>query len=292
MASNAVNAASEVPEEQAEGPVKAVYEDIKATMRVPIVNLVFRVLATEPDFLKIAWRQLHPNAQTVYFEETAADIRRYAVEAVSRLGEKRTPVYGEEVGQVVRLFHYVNPKLLLTVAALRASVNGQLPKVAELSSYQKRQVAPGVPDGMVVPHMVDPAGADSRIQNLFADINASTGATLVNSDYRALAQWPDFLEPAWHAWKPVLGTPDFIRLQRDLRRIADDAAAMLPFRMEINPHSLRLCGLSEPQLDFVRATLDEFYRILPGLVGNTAFLAIGIDGKAIASESPFPATLA
>src|SRR5205085_1790875 len=108
---------TEVLEEHAEGNVKGIYEEIKKTFRVPLVNLVFRVLAGYPDYLQVAWRQLQPNVQTVFFERRADEVRRYAVEAMSSLGTAPQPVEREQIAPVLHVFHYVNPKLLLAVGA-------------------------------------------------------------------------------------------------------------------------------------------------------------------------------
>jgi len=289
MTETAEHSASEILEEFAEGNLKGIYSDIKATFRVPIVSLVFRVLATEPDFLGIAWRQLHTNLQTVYCEEQADLIRSFAVQAISAMGSGPGSS-GSDTDAVLRIFHYVNPKLLLAVGALRVASSGQYPKLAELAAMQKRQIRSGVPSSMPATiAMVDPASAEPAMSALFHDIQSTLTLPAVNSDYRALACWPEYLQSAWQSLKPLVATPEYRRAQRDLRRMVDEAILALPFRMDINPHTLRHCGLSERQLDWTRSTLDAYYALLPGLVLNIAYLTAGSIGADAASRSPFPA---
>src|SRR5689334_18481013 len=99
-------ATSEVPEAEAEGKIKAIYDDIKDTLRVPTVSPVFRVLATEPDYLQLAWSALKPNVQTAFFEARADDLRRMAVDAASAWGGP--PAAGDAPGaaDAIRVFHY------------------------------------------------------------------------------------------------------------------------------------------------------------------------------------------
>jgi hypothetical protein len=123
--------ATEVLEDNATPEVKRVYDDIKTALRVPLVDLVFRDLARYPDFLTVAWRQLHPNVQSIYFERQADRVRARAVDAVATWSSAPAAP-DDELRATLEVFHYVNPKLLIAVAALRAAVGGKYPKLVEL----------------------------------------------------------------------------------------------------------------------------------------------------------------
>src|SRR5947209_7133371 len=131
MAVSTGHAAAQILEDQAEGRVKSIFEDIKSAYRVPFVALLYTVLATEPDVLDLAWRQLHPNVQTVHFERQAADIRRVAAAGVATAGIA-VPPPEQDAARVVAAIHYAGPKFLLSAAALRAAVRGQVPKLENL----------------------------------------------------------------------------------------------------------------------------------------------------------------
>lgn len=291
MNSSTAHAASEVLEEHVEGDLKGIFGDIKKTFRVPLVNLVFGALATQPDYLRVAWRQLHTNVQTIYFERRADEIRRFAVASMSEIGELRTPVTDQGIAQVLGVFHYVNPKLLLAVSALRSSMLGQVPRVAILPGSEKRQIASGVAPGMPTIEPVDPDARNERLDRIFADIKSSSPAGVVNSDYRALAKWPDFLEGAWAAVKPRMETPEYRRAIRQCRWMADEAVLGFPFRMDATPHTLRHAGLSEQQIDTVRTMLDQFYIALSESVANVAVFTTGIEGRRGALENRYPVEL-
>ena len=55
-----------IPDEEATGLVRAVYDDIKATKGIDFVPAFWRALATNPDHLEIVWSRLkavmHPEA--------------------------------------------------------------------------------------------------------------------------------------------------------------------------------------------------------------------------------------
>lgn len=284
---SAAHAASEVLEEDATGNIKGVYNDIRSALRSPFVPDVFLALATEPDYLQIAWRQLHTNAQTVYFERCADELRARAVKAAAGLIPTPTAPPTEATG-VLQTFHYVVPKVLLAVTALRVATTGQRPKLVDLPAEDKRRVASGVPEGMSAPSVVALDHVEPRVAAVFEDIRATLGVRSVDSEFRAIATWPEYFELAWRNFKAIQEHADYRRLRRDLIRMADEAVLAFPFRLDLSPHTLRHCGLTESSLDAIRSTLDRFQLLLPLLALGTASLASGALGVETASASPFP----
>ncbi|HEX6507952.1 MAG TPA: hypothetical protein VF221_09995, partial [Chloroflexota bacterium] len=240
------------------------------------------------DYLGLAWRQLQVNARTRYFEDQSDELRRYAVAAMSEIGEVRTPLTDDRIVDVLRVFHYGNPKVLLAVAALRSATLGQVPRLTILSADEMRQIQPDVPIDMEAPSLVDPKADDERVRRIFDDIAKTLGLSVISCDYRSLAGWPEYLDGVWQAMKLRIHTPQYRRAVRELRRMADGSVLDLPFRMDITPHILRNGGLTEAQIDMVRAALDLFYRVVPDLVMNMAIAMTGVEGRTAAMESPFP----
>jgi hypothetical protein len=283
-----VQEAQEVSEAEAQGKIKDTYDDIKATLRVPYVSSVFRALAVYPDYLIMGWRALKPNAHTLFFERYADEIRSRAAEAVSTWESTLWPPREGETKRIIRVLHYAVPKQFLATEALRSATNGQQPMLAQLPPAVKRQIAPGIPQDAEEFGLPDPTQLDERARPVLDDMARTLGLPFADGDYRILARWPDYLLSAWQVWRPNIGKPAYRQLERDLRRLAGEALSTLPFRMEIYPHALRLAGLSEQQLDAVRATLNSYSRALPGLVAYSAFLRIAADGKESGGDSPFP----
>lgn len=280
--------ASEVSEADAQGKIRDIYADVKSTLRVPAASAIFRILATCPDYLQMAWRALKPNAQTVFFETCADDLRRQAVEFASGISQASAPSDRAGVQPIVNIAHYTEPKVFLAVALLRSATSGQQPGLALLHEEDKRQITPGIPPEMSNVLSPNPPAPDERVQRILDDVKNTLGLTELDAEYAALARWPDYLESSWHTLKPALERPEYTHFQSELGRTAEQVVIALPFRMEIYPHALRHAGLSELQIDSVRATLDGFYRAFPGLMAYAAFLALTLFGRQRALESPFP----
>lgn len=281
-------ALAEVPEAQAEGKIKSIYDDVKATLRVPFVPSVTRSLAVYPDYLIPAWTVLKPNAQIQFFEQQSDRIRRLAVSEATGLGRPPAPP-GDESVATVRTLNYALPRIFLATAALRSATNGEQPRMQTLSLDQKRQMKPGVPAGASVGATWDEA-TEERLQTTVQDIIESHGLVQLTPEFRSLGAQPEYLEMAWAAFKPGIAESQYRRTQWALRQAAEEAVTSFPFRMDINPHALRHAGLSESDLDGVRQILAQFYGQTLAETATVAFLAAGALG-ANAAENPFPAAV-
>jgi hypothetical protein len=285
-----VETLQEIPEAQAEGKVKEIYEDVKRTLRVPAVGSIFRVLALQPDYLQMAWRAVKPNVQTVFFEERSDELRRLAVDAAYAVKNRPLPADPNSVRPVVSVPHYALAKLFLVTSSLRVASTGQQPQLLKLPEAEKRQIAPGVPEAATV--LAGQQTDDAEAANpVFDDIMTTLRLPSLGSAFRALGRWPDFLGSGWEAWKSSMQAEECRRYRQILYRTSEDAINSLPFRMEIYPHALRHAGLSEADIDAVRRALDSYHRALPDLMGMVSVLALATSGREWASSNPFPAKL-
>ncbi len=279
---------AEVPESEAAGKIKGVYDDIKSTLRTPVVGSLFRALAVYPDYLQVAWIGLKPNVQTVFFETRTDQLRAFAVQSLPLTSAPPAP---EAALQSLDVFRYLNPKLLLVAATLKSASSGQQPRLTELTRDEKRQVAPGIPRDAQAVVSGDDSAASAEPSGLLDQMRSELGLPLVPDEYRALAQWPDYLSGAWAAVQRLMAAPEYSRFERQLRRSCEETILALPYRIDISPHVLRQSGLSEADLDGVQRVLNTYYRALPGLLAGGALLAVGAHGQEAAQRSPFPATI-
>ena len=61
----------------------------------------------------------------------------------------------------------------------------------------------GAPRDMLDLEMEDEDCDDPHIETIFVDIKDTLSLPSVNSDYRTLALWPDYLSLAWQRLKPL-----------------------------------------------------------------------------------------
>ena len=255
----------EVRESEAEGKVKAVFEDVKTTLGSPTVGLLFRRLAVYPWYLQLAWRNLKPNVTIHYFNVSADSIRRAAADAVeTRVGPLAGPAPGAAFQNAVQLFRELDPKLLMVTGLLRAGTNGQVPTMNMITAAEKR----------IVPsrrfafdsELIEVSGETGATgQALIDEIYIDSGISPGQLDLSVLAASTDTLSNVWQAVKPAVTGPEAERAALHLRAMAANATEAMPFRMEISATASRQSGLSEDQIDSVTQIVADAWSSLARL---------------------------
>ena len=200
-----------VAEHEAVGEIERVYHEIKKVLRVTGVNLNFRTWAGYQAFLPAMWDAVRRNAETRNFEDAADRVRAEAARAAETLGRLAAidaVQLGESQTYQVRaaldLYHYINPKLLVLTSAVRLALEDGAVERSATAQTKTELIDLGAPGKMYSMEMEDENPSDERIANVFTDIKESLSLSSVNSDYRTLALWPDYLKAAWDRLKPVV----------------------------------------------------------------------------------------
>lgn len=280
-----------IAEHEAKDETERVYHEIRQTLRVTGVNLNFRSWARFEHFFPAMWDAVRDAAGTRAFEEAADRIRAEAARAVPEMGAVRareSAGLGEsqayQAGAALRLYHYVNPKLLVLTSAVRLALRGE--EVGRPRSSSPALVLPGAPAGMYPMEMVDEDTDDEVVAGVFADIRDTLDLPAVNSDYRTLALWPDYLRSAWSALKPVVQGDAHRRAADALRERSRELARDLPVHIRLAPDEVRRRG-DDPEE--VLSMTERFETLLPGLILNVALLAAEWEEPDALARSPFPA---
>lgn len=267
----------EVMPDQADERIRPVYEDIQRTLRVPFVNLIFRTLANDPDYLVPAWEQLAPVLRTRAFERAADELRAAALlEPVPETGGVEWETTGplEKIRAFNDTIHYVLPKLLLIATAWDEGEFGG-------GEGDRSEVPLGVAEGTDKAKMVSSEDASERVHDLFQREKERHGHPLVSSYYRILANWPDFLEAAWTRIEPVVGSDGYRERVDALVQLAAELVQSLPLAGEI-----RDAGRTEQVSDLLGAFRREF---IPLMMIDVVLIKAMVDGVEAARRSRFSA---
>ncbi|ADB61077.1 hypothetical protein Htur_2197 [Haloterrigena turkmenica DSM 5511] len=278
-------------EQDAAGWRRGLYEDVKRTFRAPIVNWFFRTLtANEPAFTRYLWTQCKPLFQTRAFgrytvayrdavlsalEDASADVPRYRCADL----DLRPPEWRELRGQVAT-FDIVAPRLAFTFAVCDRAMNDELPEpeptgepwTAPLPEWldRDRGLSVTMVDGDAVP-----ADLESTVE-VIRDFHGLEGG--LPSIYRCLAQWPNYLEPAWSDLA-VLESDAFERGRDDADAVVNDHLESLPYAPRLSPAALSERGFDDATIDDLRKFVRQFNRgaietVLPALVVYAATLDV------------------
>lgn len=282
----------QIEEHEAEGAIERVYHEIRQTLRVSGVNLIFRTLARYDKFLPAMWETLRPNAGTRVFEDAADAVRARAVteaEALDRLNVPANVRLGEsqtyQIKAALDLYHYINPKLLVLVSGMRFALTGGFTREEIEGAKFLEQIERGIPSRMYPMEMAADEPKDQRLSDLFDDMKETCSLPSINSDYRTLALWPDYLAEAWRRLKPLVRRQDYLGAAEKVRMLARDGARELPYPILSRE---RLSELGE-DIDEIGGVIEKFEDILAPLIINIALFELDFHNRERLIGSPFPA---
>ena len=186
-----------IREADATGEVAALYDDIRSTLGVPVVNLIWRHLAMFPGGLDWAWLALKPLYASGAINSEAAALRdRLEVPtlpgltgpALSAVG--LTPDDIKQIDMILASYEQSNAMNIIALGALAAYLNGTGAPQASVSDVPSS--APPVEGTMPPLLTLDEMPPDVRA--LVEALNMVGGrAEILASMYRHLANWPPYL---------------------------------------------------------------------------------------------------
>lgn len=283
-----------VPEYEAEGEIERVYHEVRQSLRVSGVNLIFRTWAGYEKFLPAAWDALRPNVETTAFDQAGDAVRAEAVHQAESLTSPGSPAaegWGESRAHQIRaalaLYHYINPKLLVLVCAVRQALQGE--PLAGAGGVLAEPAPRGEPAQLYPMEMEEQKPEDKAVRRLYKDIQKTLSLPAINSDYRTLALWPDYLSAAWQRLKPVCQSPAYTQASTQLREQAQALARQLPHPIALSLGRVKDLG---EDADRVLETTRTFEHLLPGLILNIAILQRDWAPGAGAPPQPAPSASA
>jgi hypothetical protein len=281
---------------------RALYDDVRAALRSPIVPHVVRRLASGwPALFARLWPDLKANLLSRAFESHADLLRQAAAREAAEAGALRAGAYRDalrdralstsvvdDIVHAVDVALYLDAKVLVLAAILDRALDpaASAEPGEEPSDEGRDTIPPGVPPEAADVPVLGDTEAPGRILRLWNDAVATVGLPAVSDDLRVLARWPDFLEIAWHAAKPHLSRPGVA----DLGTLADEAARRLPVPIASGPETAAEAGLEPEAIVEVRGFVRQVRQALPPLLFTMALARHGLDetGAAASGASPFP----
>jgi hypothetical protein len=280
----------EISEREAQGHLKRIYQDIKAVLKVPVVNFLFRTMAFYDKFLAVGWHQVRANMLTLRMEEAAESLRHPKVSA-SHPKVNWSEIYDaitlEKIRRIVFAFNYVNPKLLLIVSAWAESLGG---RIISGSGPAREYMTPGIYPGLPPVELVSTDQAPVNIKYILMDIIEKHHVLDAASDFRALAKYPEFLSITWNSLRPFVGTDEYAALAADLKRRSIELAHQMPFPVTITRRMLEQM-YSPAEIAGIMGIVSMFQDFIPALIIDGEFfrksLAGGLPKEVESSVSSF-----
>jgi len=275
----------EVMPDEAGEEARAVYEETRTHLRVPLVNFLFRSLANYPPYLSFAWNKIAPHLLAASFEEAADALRSQAL-------MEPTPASMDwaSLGDLsqIRAFtdtiHYVLPKLLLVSSAFDEGLGGETG--TNEGPREAAGIQPGVAEGTTSLQMVGLDEATEETEEVFEGIRERHGHPDVASYYRGVARWPEFLKVVWERISPLVNTTPYEERKHELLEAARSSVLELPLpsRREVVERGI----IGEEQIEELRAILAVFrFRLNSDMLLDVSLIKALLDGPEAARSSRF-----
>lgn len=274
---------SEATDERA----REAFRDIKNALRVPLVTLIFQAWAAQPRFLDITWRRLRPNVLTADFAASAARIEALVREGTAAwpVGDHAAQLRGRAISEaevarmreIVDLFAQVNPKLIVLACAVDGALAG-LPIGGVGTKGPHREDERERPREFrgVRFSLVEERDAPPRVRAIYEDMRATLKLPFIETEYKAMASYPDWLEVWWRDCKPRVLEPRYQVLARELGLAGVDASKSLPLGLFLSDDLLAAHEIDEAKRMELRRITATFVRLLPGLLINVEIARRGL----------------
>lgn len=197
MTSTAADPVPSIREADATGEIGALYEDIRATLGVPVVNLIWRHLAIFPGGLAWAWESLKPLYASGAIAAEAAALRDgIEVPTLPGLTSSVLAAAGLGAADIARIrmilasYERSNAMNIVALGALLARLEGT-------TAQKEATAAGGQTDESVegtMPPLLTLDEMSPEVRTLVEAMNGVGGRTkILASMYRHLANWPPYL---------------------------------------------------------------------------------------------------
>ena len=253
---------------------------LAAALRSPLVPSLARTLE-DTGYLALAWPQLAPSVDTAGFLGSALYMADMALDAVEEAYEPLLSPAAllaegalddaelQRLRTVLDVFHWLQPQLLLLVAAMSEaweaeSVGGQgRPSPRDTSERELAHLATDLP-------------LEAPTAPLLTTIAETLQIAEAPELYRAVAIWPRYLETAWEELQHLVAYPLFRQRGRALYYYARSSSRFLAQPLRAGVEELRAHGLTEAQLTATRATLDAALPTLATMMMHGVAMRVGL----------------
>ena len=197
MANASGDPVATITEAEATGQMADLYADIRATLGVPVVNLIWRHLAVFPGALPWAWQSLKPLYASGAVTAQAAALRSgLAVPALAGLSGPALGAAGlgqadlVQITMILRSYERSNAMNIIALGALLARLEGQPPTNGQAAPPVRNET----PIDGEMPTLLTLDAMPPDVRSLVEELNRiGRRDQILASMYRHLANWPAYL---------------------------------------------------------------------------------------------------
>jgi hypothetical protein len=247
-----------ISEDAATDEIAVLYADIRQTLGVPLVNLIWRNLATVPGALAWAWQSVKPLYESRWIQSEAVDLiasqrlpdaPAWPLAVLRAVGVDQ--LAERSVRDVLDSYDRSNPLNLIALNVLLAILRNDPVSVAARPTVDRQRTRIDISLPTLV-NLDEIAGDVAALVRAVNRLGAGERDHILVSMPRHLAHWPGFLALYWTAIAPLDANGDLHRCIDSVLADARARGAMLAARAD------RSLLLPQASLASVESTLEDF----------------------------------
>ena len=254
---------------------------ITAGLRTSFVPSVVHQLADIEGFLDAVWPQLAPSVDTAGFLGSAlymADMALGAVEEVydeptlsreSLLAGGLSEADLDRVIAVLDVFHWLQPQLLLLLAALAEAHDA--PSVGGEGRPEPRE-----PSEREQAHIDTPVDLASPQAGLLPEVPVELQLDAPPDLYRAIAVWPGYFDAVWDELQHLVAYPLFRQRGRALYFYARSSSRFLAVPLQADDAALGEAGMRPDDIARARVVVDRELSAVSTMMMHCTAMRVGL----------------
>lgn len=266
----------ELRENEAPPDVSAIYADMRQVMRLPLVNLIWRHLATLPGVLPWAWRVVREPLDHGYGERIVQRLASTRIAPHIVPFDNRTlsaagigPEERLRIGTLLAVYHRGNSLNLAALSAVLLEAEGvETPPDNTAADAMPSGPVPAIPP---LPRLGDlDLDTAQAVQKLAALHDLQNG--VVPSLYLHLATWPGLLAPLRATLDPLFPS-GWVAATRDAAVVSGKAEAL-----RLLAHAPKHEPPPAPSLPAIRSVITAFRgKIIPEMIAVGAAIEMALN---------------
>ena len=270
-----------VTEAEAPASTRAIFDEVRHSLGLPKVPLLYQAYGAYPEFLEIHWQVFRPAVQSRQFFSLGA---RLAAESYTRahnyfdIGNLASRellsdgTAGLSLAQVLDYYQYLDPLLLLIVATQAQAFEGPVgsaqitPQPAQHANFP------------VSPYLLSDEEATAAVHRIWDGRRRLLDLALISDENRAMACWAGFYQAYWRALRELMRSPLYTDCQYRLSESAFGLARELPVKLETGTQQLLEAGLSDEEMASLASINEAFGQALSGLILDITFARVACEG--------------
>jgi hypothetical protein len=223
-----------VSDDDAAPRVRAIFDEVRHSLGLPVVPALYRAYAAFPEFLAVHWQAFRPVLQSQPFFLLGA---RLAAESYTRAHnyfeiasltacDFRTEDSGKlPISQVLDYYQYLDPLLLLISSAQMQALEGPI-------GENRSAAAANHPVFPVAPCLLAEDQATPAVHRIWNERRRILEVAFISDEHRAMACWTPLYRSYWSSLKGLLQSPLYADCQYRIGESAWTMARELPVRVE------------------------------------------------------------